>query len=128
MELHCGSCVVRSWRPSDVESLVRNANDRAIWLALRDRFPHPYTRDDAEGWIRFATSQNSETGFAIDVGEAVGGIGVQLGTDVERCSAEVGRRAAAVDTSPSTQLWPTAAAGHGRADKVALARHNAGTQ
>jgi ribosomal-protein-alanine N-acetyltransferase len=90
MELDCGSCVVRSWRPGDAESLVRNANDRGIWLALRDRFPQPYTREDAEAWIRFATSQHPETSFAIDVDEAVGGIGVQLRTDVERCSAEIG--------------------------------------
>jgi ribosomal-protein-alanine N-acetyltransferase len=91
MELDCGSCVVRSWRPGDAESLVRNANDRGIWLALRDRFPHPYTREDAEGWIQFATSQAPGTAYAIDVGgEAVGGIGLQLRTDIERCSAEIG--------------------------------------
>jgi ribosomal-protein-alanine N-acetyltransferase len=91
MELDCGLCVVRSWRPADAASLARHANDRDIWLALRDRFPHPYTEDDAEKWIAFATAQDPETSLAIDVkGDAVGGIGFQLRTDVERCGAEVG--------------------------------------
>lgn len=91
LHLDCGCCVVRSWRPGDEESLARHADDRAVWLNLRDRFPHPYTRADAEQWISFASGQTPETAFAIAVGgEAVGGIGVELHTDIERCSAEIG--------------------------------------
>lgn len=47
-----GSCI-RPWRSSDLDSLVRHANDRAVWLNLRDRFPHPYTRTDGEHWLEF---------------------------------------------------------------------------
>jgi RimJ/RimL family protein N-acetyltransferase len=91
MNLDCGPCVVRSWQVGDEDSLARHANDRDIWLNLRDRFPHPYTRADAEHWIRFALGQQPATNFAIAVaGEAVGGIGLMLHDDVERCSAEVG--------------------------------------
>jgi RimJ/RimL family protein N-acetyltransferase len=91
MHLDCGPCVVRSWQVGDEDSLALHANDRDVWLNLRDRFPHPYTRADAEQWIRIATAQQPQTNFAIAVsGTAVGGIGLMLHDDVERCSAEVG--------------------------------------
>ena len=91
MELNCGKCKVRSWHPNDVESIVRHANNRKIWLNLRDRFPYPYTKADAQNWIQSALSARPETSFAIDLfGEAVGGIGFELKADVERYSAEVG--------------------------------------
>jgi hypothetical protein len=41
MELSLTRCTVRSWMPDDAASLVRHANNRRIWLNLRDRFPHP---------------------------------------------------------------------------------------
>jgi RimJ/RimL family protein N-acetyltransferase len=91
LHLDCGCCVVRSWRPGDEDSLARHADDRGVWLSLRDRFPHPYTRTDAESWVRFAAGATPETNFAVAVGgEAVGGIGLLLRDDVERCSAEIG--------------------------------------
>jgi RimJ/RimL family protein N-acetyltransferase len=91
LRLDVGACIVRSWRADDAPSLVRHANDRAIWLNLRDRFPHPYTAADAAWWVEHALAQQPQTDFAIDVaGEAVGGIGIILREDVERCSGEVG--------------------------------------
>jgi RimJ/RimL family protein N-acetyltransferase len=82
---------VRSWRAADLESLVRHANNRNIWINLRDRFPHPYTHRDGRRFIRDARKLNPETFFAIAVdGDAVGGIGFVLQGDVERVSAEVG--------------------------------------
>ncbi len=91
MYLDCGPCVIRPWQVGDEDSLARHANDRGIWLNLRDRFPHPYTRADAEQWVRLASGQQPVANFAIAVdGEAVGGIGLILRDDVERCSAEVG--------------------------------------
>jgi [ribosomal protein S5]-alanine N-acetyltransferase len=91
MRLTQTSCVVRSWEPADVPSLVRHANNRRIWLNLRDRFPHPYTIDHGVSFVRRIRSGHPETNFAIDVnGEAVGGIGFMLLQDVERVSAEIG--------------------------------------
>ena len=91
MELKCGPCTIRSWRHGDEVTLPLHANNRRIWINLRDRFPHPYTRADAEQWIRHITVKTPETNFAIDVdGEAVGGIALVLQDDVDRCSAEVG--------------------------------------
>jgi [ribosomal protein S5]-alanine N-acetyltransferase len=89
--LDCGPCVLRSWQGGDEDALVRHGNDRAVWLNLRDRFPHPYTRADADNWVRLATSRTPQTDFAITVdGQPVGGIGLILHDDIERCAAEIG--------------------------------------
>jgi len=91
MYLECGPCTIRSWRISDEERLPLHANNRKIWLNLRDRFPHPYTRADAQRWLEQITAKEPDLSFAIDVGgEAVGGIALVLGNDVERCAAEIG--------------------------------------
>ena len=85
-------CVLRRWRSRDLGSLVRHANNINVSRYLRDRFPYPYTRRDGRGFLAIAASAGSDsTKLAIDVdGEAVGGIGVILGTDIERFSAELG--------------------------------------
>lgn len=91
MLLTLTTCAVRSWRTSDAESLLRYANNRNIWLNLRDAFPHPYTKHDARAYIRSVRDRSPETTFAIAVDdEAVGSIGFVLRTDVERVSAEIG--------------------------------------
>ena len=91
MQLTLNRCDVRSWRTADAESLCRHANNRSIWLNLRDAFPHPYTKHDARAYIRSVRDRAPETTFAIAVDEeAVGSIGFVLRTDVERVSAEIG--------------------------------------
>ena len=58
---------------------------------MRDRFPHPYTAADADQWIRQATEETPQTHFAIVIGKSmIGGIGLELGTDIFRRSAEIG--------------------------------------
>ncbi|UFH52350.1 GNAT family N-acetyltransferase [Spirosoma sp. KNUC1025] len=91
MTIDCGLCRLRPFQLSDADSVLKHANNRALWLNLRDRFPHPYTQADAEWWVNFASTLSPLTGFAIDIdGEAVGAIGLELHSDIERCSAEVG--------------------------------------
>jgi len=91
MELRLRRCTVRSWRLEDKDSLVRHANNRKVWLNVRDIFPHPYTALDADRWLELAVSQNPETQFAIAIdGSAVGGIGALLKSDVYRQNAEIG--------------------------------------
>ena len=76
---------------SDEESLAKYANDRNVWINLRDHMPHPYAVADATQWLERVVHQDPRTSFIIDLdGEAIGGIGLVLGTDIERCSAEVG--------------------------------------
>jgi RimJ/RimL family protein N-acetyltransferase len=84
-------CIIRSWRASDVGAIVTHANNRKIWLNLRDRFPFPYAKSDAQEYIRLARSMDPETFFAIEVeGQAAGSVGFVMQQDVERMSAEVG--------------------------------------
>ena len=91
MQLDLERCAVRSFRDSDVDALARYANNRQVWLQLRDRFPHPYTVEDAHEFIAFVRSTTPQTAFAVTVADLpVGAIGVMLRDDVERCSAEVG--------------------------------------
>lgn len=91
MRLMLTTCEVRSWERLDVASLALHANNRNVWINLRDRFPHPYTRSDARTFIRETRLQRPETAFAIAVeGAAVGGIGFVMNVDVERVSAEIG--------------------------------------
>ena len=85
------TCVVRSWRTADAASLARQADNRQIWINLRDRFPHPYTIRDAREYLRSIRQRSPETMFAIAVNdEAIGGVGFVLHADVERVSAEIG--------------------------------------
>ncbi|MQA30069.1 MAG: GNAT family N-acetyltransferase [Luteitalea sp.] len=91
MRLTLSRSVVRSWALTDLAALVEHANNHRIWINLRDRFPHPYTRHDGLTFLRAMRKASPETVFAIDVaGEAVGGIGFMLQHDVERVSAEIG--------------------------------------
>ncbi len=84
-------CTLRPFRASDDVSLARHADDEGVWLHLRDRFPNPYTLEDARSWIELAASYPEGTHFAIDVGgEAIGAAGIVLQTDVHRRSAEIG--------------------------------------
>jgi ribosomal-protein-alanine N-acetyltransferase len=84
--------VLRPWSRADVDSLAKHADNRAIWLNLRDRFPHPYTRADAESWVDLCSAQTGEpTNLAIAFeGEAVGAIGLEPQADVHRLTAEIG--------------------------------------
>ncbi len=50
MEIPIGDSRLRGWRSGDEAALVKHANNRNIWINLRDRFPHPYTMADAQDW------------------------------------------------------------------------------
>jgi len=83
---------LRQWASSDADSLVQLANNRDIWINLRDRFPHPYTHTDADGFIAHCAAETGKPiQFAIDLdGLAIGGIGIERLEDVHRLTAEVG--------------------------------------
>ncbi|HOY69010.1 MAG TPA: GNAT family protein [Candidatus Ozemobacteraceae bacterium] len=91
MEIPLPHAVIRSYRPGDAAALAHHADNRKIWLNLRDRFPHPYTLADAVDFIEKATHATPETMFAICVGgEAAGGIGYTLHSHEQRLTAELG--------------------------------------
>jgi len=82
----------RTWRTRDVDALLKHANNRNIWLNLKDRFPHPYRRADAESWIGMNhLVLGPPVNFAIDIGgEAVGGVGLEPLDDVFHRTANIG--------------------------------------
>ena len=83
--------MVRPWTNADAGSLHRHANNRNVSMHLRDRFPFPYELENATTFLGWLVNQPSPTVWAIVVdGEAVGGIGIELHSDVERVSAEIG--------------------------------------
>jgi RimJ/RimL family protein N-acetyltransferase len=93
MRLEGTRCIVRPWRTGDANAIVTHANNSKIAIQLRDRFPHPYTRRNAVEFLRHVTAEkpDRQENFAIEAdGEAVGGIGVVPGTDIERYAAEIG--------------------------------------
>ena len=91
MEFAAGDYFVCTWRTGDETALAKHANNRNIWRNLWDRFPHPYTMDDAIAWVEAEKDRVPPTNFAItDANEAIGAIGLTVQDDVNRRSAEVG--------------------------------------
>jgi ribosomal-protein-alanine N-acetyltransferase len=91
MRIETEVCTVRDWHTGDAPALARHADNRSIARNLRDAFPHPYSLADAERFLAQVAEQDPRTYFCIAVeGEAVGGIGYTIHTDVERFTAEIG--------------------------------------
>jgi RimJ/RimL family protein N-acetyltransferase len=91
MRLELTRCTVRPWASTDADALQRHANNRNVSMHLRDRFPFPYEREHAIAFLSWLAQQPSPTVWAIEVeGEAAGGIGLEMHSDVERVSAEIG--------------------------------------
>jgi len=91
MEIKREPYTIRPWRMSDAADLARSANNINIWRNMRDGFPYPYAESDAVDFISMCEQMRPVTNFAIEVdGKAVGGVGYQPHTDVERFSAETG--------------------------------------
>ena len=88
---------LRPWRMGDAEALARIADHPEIGRGLRDRFPSPYTLNDAIEWLSWLEAHDGErtrgwpTVFCIEVGGApVGGIGFEPLDDIHRLGAECG--------------------------------------
>lgn len=82
---------IRPWSLSDLNSLVKCANNWNIAKNMTDKFPFPYSEMAGRGFIEFANSDYPVHIFAIDVDEeAVGGIGIHPQEDVFRRNAELG--------------------------------------
>jgi RimJ/RimL family protein N-acetyltransferase len=86
-----GKYILRDWQTEDALSIAKYANNRKIWLNLRDGFPHPYSIKDAEAFIKNVNESTPRTIFAIATeSEAIGSIGLTIGNDVHRFTAELG--------------------------------------
>jgi len=82
---------LRDLNSKDHKELSIIANNRKIWINLKDRFPHPYSEDDAELFIRYAQTNGKEVVKAIISNDNLCGvIGVIPQEDVHAHVGEVG--------------------------------------
>ncbi len=83
--------MIRPWQDLDAEALLKYANNYNVWINMRDGFTHPYTAERAKLFLEAACRQEPVTYCAIATpAEAIGGIGISLGQDVHRLTAELG--------------------------------------
>ncbi len=83
--------VLRPWRESDLDSLLRHADDPQVSRGVSDRFPSPYTRENGEAFLSGRVIDLDDPVFAIEIdGEACGGIGAHPGKGERIHSAEFG--------------------------------------
>ncbi len=91
MIIFSGNFLIRNFIQTDAFSLSRYADNPKIASNLRDAFPSPYTLTDAEIFLARVSSQSPVATFAIATeNEAIGSIGLMIGQDVHRFSAELG--------------------------------------
>lgn len=82
---------LRSIVDEDHADLVRLANNKKIWLNLRDIFPHPYGDEDGRFFMKLVRQDKKNLRSVIDVdGSFVGMIGAFLQDDVYKHTAELG--------------------------------------
>ncbi|GIQ82495.1 hypothetical protein KIPB_003647 [Kipferlia bialata] len=90
---------LRGLRHTDAEAIARHANNPSIAANLRDMFPHPYTLDDAITFLGYSVQEGFDLPPLLGIvyegergegEEVVGCVGLTLGKDVERYSAELG--------------------------------------
>jgi [ribosomal protein S5]-alanine N-acetyltransferase len=91
MQLALERCTIRPWRLDHAEALAKHVNNRKVWLALRDVFPHPYSVDDAREFLQKAMDAQPTTNFCVEVqGVAAGVIHIRMGQDLQRQTAILG--------------------------------------
>lgn len=84
---------LRPLMTSDLDNLVKYANNYQIAKNLTNQFPHPYTRENGEFFIKMATEHDPVHIMAIEINEAfAGGIGIHPKdpNDIECKNAELG--------------------------------------
>lgn len=83
--------IIRYFQENDIPHIANFANNKKISDNLRDAFPNPYSLDDAKSFFNRVKNQNPITFFAIEYnGNYVGNIGLSIGEDVYKKSAEIG--------------------------------------
>lgn len=82
---------LRRWRVSDLDALLRHADDAEVSRGTSDRFPFPYTRADGEAFLAGRVVDFAEPLLAIEIdGEACGGIGARRLPGERGVGAELG--------------------------------------
>ncbi len=83
--------ILRELHLSDISQLAKLANNKNIWVNLRDSFPYPYGEIDAKIFINSVIEEKPKQNFGIEYdGDLCGVIGLIIQKDVYRKSAEIG--------------------------------------
>jgi len=83
--------LLRPWQLTDLDNLVKYADNFNISKFLTDQFPHPYTREDGEKYLGIVMQDCPAKILAIEIdGDAVGSIGVFPQSDIHAKNAEMG--------------------------------------
>lgn len=82
---------LRPWTTNDIETLAKFANNKNIAKNLTNKFPSPYTIEDARTFIESFNTEVPVKVMAIEVNdEAVGSIGIFPQADIACKNAELG--------------------------------------
>lgn len=82
---------LRPWQITDLENLVRYANNPNVSKNLTNAFPYPYTSADGQAFIKMTLEHNPTQIMAIVIdGVAAGGIGLHPQKDIFYKNAELG--------------------------------------
>ena len=77
--------ILHPWQYSDIDSLLKYANNKKVADNLTDAFPHPYIKKDAESFLERFMHDAPLRAFAIEINkEACGAISVFPQTDIHR--------------------------------------------
>jgi RimJ/RimL family protein N-acetyltransferase len=91
MRLELEQCVLRDWQDDDAPALAEGANNRKVWLNLRDFMPHPYSLEDAKSYLCQLSQKPEKKTFCIEIdGRVAGAVGLNMQADVHRLTAELG--------------------------------------
>jgi ribosomal-protein-alanine N-acetyltransferase len=83
--------VLREFIDSDLETLVRLANNEVVSRYLAYTFPFPYTKSDGEWWISTGSRQNGVISRVIEYqGQFVGSVGIHPQVGWRSHVAEIG--------------------------------------
>lgn len=84
---------LQKWKLEYIADVARYADNEKIAANLRNVFPYPYTRQDAENYVRSCAENTEERQLCraiVAEGHAIGSIGGFCGSDVYEKSAELG--------------------------------------
>ncbi len=82
---------LRPWQLTDLECLMRHANDPDIAANMTDTFPYPYSMAAGEAFLQRVSGDQPAKVLAIEIeGEACGSIGIFPQQDIFRQNAELG--------------------------------------
>lgn len=92
VDLKTDQFLLRPWCLEDAPSLAKHLDNRNVWINLRERFPKPYTVENAKTWILRREREDARSiQLAIVVEDlAVGGIGIDRDPNPKTRFGELG--------------------------------------